>query len=73
MADSLVVCPFTIAGLLVNLLITNKMDDLSVPPSRLDTNFDKGILIIAIIIIVLSATVVGLRFVTRAWIIKGLG
>ena len=73
MADSLVVCPFTIAGLLVNSLITNKMDDPSAPPSRLDTNFTQGILIIAIITTVLSATVAGLRFATRAWIVKGLG
>ena len=72
-AASLVVCSFTIAGLLVNPLITNKMDDPSAPPSRLDINFTQGILIIAIITTVLSATVAGLRFATRAWIVKGLG
>ena len=49
------------------------MDDPSAPPSDLDTNFTQGILIIAITTTALSATVAGLRFATRAWIVKGLG
>ena len=48
------------------------MDDPSAPPSDLHTNFTQGILIIAIITTALSATVAGLRFATRAWIVKGL-
>ena len=49
------------------------MDDPSAPPSDVDTNFTQGILILTIIPTTLSATVAGLRFVTRAWIGKGLG
>ena len=49
------------------------MDDPSGPPSDLDTSFTQGILIVAIIPTTLSATVAGLRFATRAWIVKGLG
>lgn len=73
MANSSVVCSFTIAGLLVTPLITSNMDDPSAPPSDVDTNFTQGILILTIIPTTLSATVAGLRFVTRAWIVKGLG
>ena len=73
MADSSVDCSFTIAGLLVNPLIASNMDDPSAPPSDVDTNFTRGILILTIIPTTLSATVAGLRFVTRAWIVKGLG
>ena len=49
------------------------MDDPSAPPSAGNTNFSQGILILTIMPTTLSATVAGLRFATRAWIVKGLG
>lgn len=68
------VCSFTTAGLLISLLlITSNMDDPSAPPSDVNANFTQGILILTIVPTTLSATVAGLRFATRAWIVKGLG
>ena len=49
------------------------MDDPSAPPSDVDSNFTQGILILTIIPTTLAIIVAGLRFVTRAWIVKGLG
>ncbi|KAI4181768.1 MAG: hypothetical protein L6R41_006417 [Letrouitia leprolyta] len=54
-----------------NLLL--KMDDPSAPPASGDTNFTQGILLLTIIPTTASATVAGLRFATRAWIVKALG
>lgn len=49
------------------------MDDPPAPPTSGNTNFTQGILLFTIILTTLSATVAGLRFATRAWIVKGLG
>ena len=72
MAYGFVVCSVIVTGLLVDSLITSNMGDPSASPSDLDTSFAQSILIAAIIPTTLSATVAGLRFATRAWIVKGL-
>ena len=64
---------FLITSILATPLTTSSMDDPSAPPSDVDTDFTKGILILTIVPTTVSATVAGLRFATRAWIVKGLG
>ena len=59
MAYSIGVCSCTIAGILVNRLITSNMAYPSAPPSDLDTNFIQRILIVAIIPATLSAILAG--------------
>ena len=49
------------------------MDDPSAPPSTGNTDFTQGILILTIVPTTASSIVAGLRFATRAWIVKGFG